>query len=153
RPEQRRDHGRAAARDRRQARRRRTDRLLGLMQLEILFLAFASAFWPLLLAVAVAALASDRPAVVLGFFILGGLLTCIVEGVIIVALLRHGHVISGSGSSLDPVVYYVGAILAFLLAAIVQRMPAIKWRRRPKKSSSNDAASRLRGAGPIAAFS
>lgn len=122
------------------------------MWLELLFLAFASAFWPLLLAVAVAALASARPVVVLGFFILGGLLTCVIEGVVIVALLRRGHVISHSDTSLDPVVYYVGAILSFLTAAIVQRLPAIKWRPRRKRPASN-AAGRLRNAGPVTAFS
>jgi hypothetical protein len=120
--------------------------------LELLFLALASAFWPLLLAVAVAALASARPVVVLGFFILGGLLTCIVEGVVIVALLRHGHAISSSDESLDAVVYYVGAVLSFLLAVIVQRLPAIKWRPRRKRPASNTAG-RLQNAGPVAAFS
>jgi hypothetical protein len=118
---------------------------------ELLFLALASAFWPLLLAVAVAAMASDRPVVVLGFFILGGLLTCIVEGVIIVALLRRGHAISSTDSSLDPVVYYVGAVLSFLMAAIVVRLPAVRWRRR--RTQTNTSASRLRSAGPVTAFS
>jgi hypothetical protein len=119
---------------------------------ELLFLALASAFWPLLLAVAVAAMASDRPVVVLGFFILGGLLTCIVEGVIIVALLRRGDAITSSDSSLDPVVYYVGAVLSFLMAAIVVRLPAVKWRRRRRKQTK-DSASRLRSAGPVTALS
>jgi Sap, sulfolipid-1-addressing protein len=121
---------------------------------ELLFLALASAFWPLLLAVAVAAMASDRPVVVLGFFILGGLLTCIVEGVVIVALLRRGHAISASDSSLDPVVYYAGAMVSFVAAAIVQRLPASGRKPRRKRASrSTDAASRLRGAGPVTAFS
>ncbi len=126
------------------------------MGFELLFLALASAFWPLLLAVTVAALASARPVVVLGFFILGGLLTCITVGVTIVYLLRLGHALSRSNEdTLDPVVYYVGAILSFIMAAIVQRLPAIKWRprRRKKPASTNDTTSRLRNAGPVAAFS
>jgi Sap-like sulfolipid-1-addressing protein len=119
---------------------------------ELLFLALASAFWPLLLAVAVAALASERPVVVLGFFILGGMLTCVVEGVVIVWLLRRGHAISSTDQSLDPVVYYVGAVLSFLMAAVVQRMPAIRWR--PKRHHRQSSIpGRMRGAGPVTAFS
>jgi hypothetical protein len=120
---------------------------------ELLFLALASAFWPLLLAVSVAAMASARPVVVLGFFILGGLLTCVVEGVIIVALLRRGHAVSGSTKdTFDAAVYYVAAILSFVTAAIVQRLPAIRWRPRRRRPAAS-TASRLRRAGPLTAFS
>lgn len=125
------------------------------MWLELLLLALASALWPLLLAVAVAALASDRPVAVLGFFILGGLLTCVVEGLIVVELLRRGHAVSGSTrGTLDATVYYVAAGLSFLTAALVQRLPAIAWRpRRKRKRPATDSASRLRNAGPVTAFS
>jgi hypothetical protein len=121
---------------------------------ELLFLALASAFWPLLLAVAVTALASSRPVVVLGFFILGGLLTCVVEGVLIVELLQHGSAFSGSHPAADPVVYYVGAVLSFLAAAIVQRLPDVRWRRRlrRRRARNRSLTDRLQQAGPATSF-
>ena len=68
--------------------------------LEILLLAFASAFWPTLILVVVVALRLEHPIRILVFFVAGALLTTISIGLAIVFALDDTTVASGSNRSI-----------------------------------------------------
>jgi hypothetical protein len=93
------------------------------MALELFLLAVASAFWPLLVAVVLLALGTGHPARMLTSFLVGGLATCVIVGVIIVQLLQAGNVVDGSNPPADPIVYLGAGVIAFVVAAVVQRRP------------------------------
>jgi Sap-like sulfolipid-1-addressing protein len=95
------------------------------MWIELLLLAVASAFWPLLLAVDVVALHAPHPARLLACFLAGGLLTCVVVGTLIVQALQRTSLVGASRPAADPAVYLGAGVLALLLALVLARRPRI----------------------------
>jgi hypothetical protein len=102
--------------------------------LEILVLAVASAFWPLLILVVVVALRLEHPIRILAFFVAGGLLTTIAIGVAIIHALEGTSVGSGSSRSLTAGVYLAAGALSLLAAAVLYR--SSRRPRRPKHESN-----------------
>src|SRR5690349_9864919 len=76
------------------------------MAFELVLLSLASAVWPLLLVVVLAALHTDEPRRILLAFLITGLTTCTVIGVLVVKAFQHGRVIGDSGSSFSAGVYF-----------------------------------------------
>ena len=88
---------------------------------ELIPLAILSAFYPTLVAVAVVALAGPRPAHVMAFFLLGGMVTSVTVGLAIVFALQGTSIVDSSTSPLDPIVYFGAAAVALTLAVAVKR--------------------------------
>jgi len=120
------------------------------MALELLLLSLASAVWPLLIVVVLAALHTESPRPILFAFLVTGLLTCTVVGIVIVRLFQHGRVIGDSGSSFSAGVYVGAALCAFLIAAIVRRMP--KRPPKPQEETSSGWSGRIEKNGVPAAL-
>ena len=74
------------------------------MAIELIPLAIASAFWPLLLAVVIISLRTAHPPRLLVSFLAGGLLTTMTVGLIIIYALEHSSLVSRSRSTTDPAV-------------------------------------------------
>jgi len=90
---------------------------------ELLVLAIASAFWPVLLVVVVVSLRAPHPVRLLVSFLVGGLLTTITIGLVIIYLLDGSSFGGHSKHALEPWVKVVGGSLAVLAAAILWRRP------------------------------
>lgn len=88
--------------------------------LEILFLGLASALWPLLLVVVVIALNTSRPARILGWFLVGGLLTTISIDTAIVFALQGTSFVEGPKPTADGWVDITVGLLALLAALVLQ---------------------------------
>jgi hypothetical protein len=91
---------------------------------EILLLAFASALWPLLLAVVVIAFGSAQPMRLLASFLAGGLLATVVVGVAIVHLIQTTSIEIGSQQESR-------AALPLLLGAVAIGTAIVLARRSP----------------------
>ena len=105
-------------------------------QLDLLLLAVASAFWPLLIAVVVLALRTHRPVRILATFLAAALMTTVTEGLVIVAVLRRTEVVSSSRPTAGPAVDLTIGMLALVAAAVLRRRrhrPAHDERRRTPK--------------------
>jgi hypothetical protein len=88
---------------------------------EVLLLAVVSAFWPALIAVALIALASPRPATLLVFFLFGGLLTTTALGLAIALSLESTSLASGSRPPTPPAVNIAVGALALFVAFVASR--------------------------------
>lgn len=119
--------------------------------LEILLLAVASAFWPLLILVVVVALRLEHPTKILTFFVAGGLLTTITIGIAIVHALQGTSVASGSSHSLTAGVYLAAGAASLLAAAVLYRSSRRPRREKPA-SSKPSLAQRSVEHGPAVAF-
>jgi len=94
--------------------------------LELALLAIASAFWPILVVVDLVALRTPRPVPLLAWFLAGGLLTTISEGLVIVFALE-GTTLGSSRPSVGGWGNVIGGCVA-LLAAYVLRARAARSR-------------------------
>jgi hypothetical protein len=92
--------------------------------LELALLAIASAFWPVLVVVDLVALRTARPVPLLAWFLAGGLLTTIAEGLVIVFVLQ-GTTAGSSRSGVGGWGNIIGGGVA-LLAAYVLRARAAR---------------------------
>ena len=92
--------------------------------LELALLAIASAFWPILVVVDLVALRTPRPVPLLAWFLAGGLLTTISEGLVIVFALE-GTTLGSSRPSVGGWGNVIGGCVA-LLAAYVLRARAAR---------------------------
>jgi hypothetical protein len=90
---------------------------------ELVPLALLSAVYPTLVAVVVIALAGPRPAHVMAFFLVGGMIASVGVGLAIVFAFQDVSFVSDSNPGVDPVVYFAVGAIAFLLAALVRRRP------------------------------
>jgi Sap, sulfolipid-1-addressing protein len=88
---------------------------------ELLPLALAAAFWPLLLAVVLVALRARHPAKLLVCFLAGGLLTTISVGLLIVYALNGSSLVTSDQSTTDPVVDIALGALALIVAYAMKR--------------------------------
>jgi hypothetical protein len=120
------------------------------MAFELLLLSLASAVWPLLLVVVLAALHTDEPRRILLAFLITALATCTVIGVLFVKAFQHGRVIGDSHSSFSAGVYVGSALGAFLIAAIVRHLP--KREPKPKEAKSGGWSQRIETNGVKAAL-
>jgi Sap-like sulfolipid-1-addressing protein len=97
--------------------------------LELTLLAIASAFWPILVVVDLVALRAPRPVPLLAWFLAGGLLTTITEGLVIVFALE-GNTLGSSRTSVGGWGNIIGGCVA-LLAAYVLRARTVRSRNEP----------------------
>jgi hypothetical protein len=104
--------------------------------LELAVLAIASAFWPTLIAVDLVALRTSRPVPLLAWFLAAGLLTTIVEGVVIVFALEGTALGSRSHRSLGGWGNLIGGAAALLVAYLLRAHA----RRRPRPPAEKHAA-------------
>ncbi len=88
---------------------------------EILLLAIASAFWPILLVVVIISLRASHPILLLVSFLAGGLLTTMAVGLVIIYALQGSSLTGPSQSTFDPAVLIVAGALALLAAAVLWR--------------------------------
>ena len=88
---------------------------------ELIPLAVAAAFWPVLLAVVLVALQAPHPGRLLVCFLAGGLLATITVGLVIVYALDGSALVTSGRSSTDPVVNIVLGVAALILAYVLMR--------------------------------
>lgn len=120
------------------------------MLFEIFLLAVGSMFWPVLLAVDVVALKSDRPITILGGFLAGGLVATVSVGCAIVFSLENTSLVTTSRQTTNAVVSIVVGVAALVAAFFIRRSDAKpRPTAEPKGSSRVD---RLAGQGPWLAF-
>lgn len=91
--------------------------------LELTLLAIASAFWPILVVVDLVALRSPRPVPLFAWFLAGGLLTTISEGLVIVFALE-GTTVGSSRPSLGGRANLIGGCVALLAAYLLRARAA-----------------------------
>jgi hypothetical protein len=89
---------------------------------QLIPLAIASAFWPILLAVVIVSLRAPNPGRLLASFLAGGLLTTVTVGFVVVKAL-DGTTVATSSSSASPTVDLVVGALALLAALVLARRP------------------------------
>jgi hypothetical protein len=120
------------------------------MLFEIFLLAVGSMFWPVLLAVDVVALKSDRPMTILGGFLAGGLVTTVTIGCAIVFSLENTSLVTTSRHTTNAVVSIVIGAAALVAAFLIRRSDTRqRTTAEPKTSSRVD---RLGSHGPWLAF-
>jgi hypothetical protein len=89
--------------------------------LEIVLLAIASMFWPTLITIVVLALRVPHPVRILAWFVLGGLLTTITIGLLLVFTLQDSSFVSGSSRPANPILNIAGGLLALAAALYLTR--------------------------------
>lgn len=109
--------------------------------LELTLLAIASAFWPILVVVDLVALRTPRPVPLLAWFLAGGLLTTISEGLAIVFLLE-GTTAGSSRSSVGGWGNIIGGCFALLAALALRAGSARSGNERPPTQAPVKKASR-----------
>jgi hypothetical protein len=109
--------------------------------LELTLLAVASAFWPVLVVVDLVALRTPRPVPLLAWFLAGGLLTTISEGVVIVFALE-GTTAGSSRSSVSGWGNVIGGCIALLAAYVLRARAARSNDERPAAQPPAKKASR-----------
>jgi hypothetical protein len=88
---------------------------------ELLPLAIASAFWPILLVVVIVSLRAPHPVLLLVSFLAGGLLTTMTVGLVVIYALQGSSLTGTSQSTFDPWVEIAAGTLALLAAAVLWR--------------------------------
>jgi hypothetical protein len=122
---------------------------------EILLLAFASMFWPTLIVIVVLALRLERPVRILSWFLVGGLLTTITIGAVLVFALQDSELLTSDRNATNATVDIAVGLLSLLGAALVERGHRRRGRE-PKAerpaSAKPSAAERAVGSGGVVAF-
>src|SRR5213082_2162968 len=109
--------------------------------LELTLLAIASAFWPILVVVDLIALRTPQPVPLLAWFLAGGLLTTISEGLVIVFALE-GTTLGSSRSSAGGWANIIGGCIALLVAYVLRARAARSRNERPAARTPAKKASR-----------
>jgi hypothetical protein len=120
--------------------------------LELVLLGVLASFWPTLLAIVLVAIRTSHPVRILVAFLVGGLLTCIVIGTVVVNLLRGSELISDSKRSTDAVASIVCGVLAIVAAYALQRYRSVVRPEKPEKHKDPDHppwAERVLGKGGV----
>jgi hypothetical protein len=92
---------------------------------ELLLLAIASAFWPVLVVVVIVSLRARRPVRLLVSFLVGGLLTTVTIGLVIIYMLEGSSFTGRSKQTFEPGVKVTVGALAILAAVVL-------WKRLPR---------------------
>jgi hypothetical protein len=109
--------------------------------LELALLAVASAFWPILVVVDLVALRTPRPVPLLAWFLAGGLLTTISEGLVIVFVLE-GTTVGSSRPSVGGWGNVIGGCVALLAAYVLRARAARSRDKRPPTQGAEKKTSR-----------
>ena len=109
--------------------------------LELTLLAIASAFWPVLVVVDLVALRTSRPVPLLAWFLAGGLLTTIGEGVAIVFVLE-GTTVGSSRPTVGGWGNVVGGCVALLAAYVLRARTVRAHDEQPASGTPTKEASR-----------
>src|SRR5215469_17229676 len=109
--------------------------------LELTLLAIASAFWPVLIVVDLIALRTSRPVPLLAWFLAGGLLTTISEGLVIVFVLE-GTTLGSSGPTVGAWGNIVGGCVALLGAYVFRARATHSRKEQPAAQAPIKKASR-----------
>ena len=118
---------------------------------DLLPLAIASAFWPILLAVVLISLRAPHPVRLMASFLVAGLLTTVAVGLIVIYVLKGASLTSGSDSWFGPGAYIVAGAAALAAAWILQRrQPPAGARPAPKKSGPGRVERMLDRGAPLA---
>lgn len=120
------------------------------MLFEIFLLAVGSMFWPVLLAVDVVALKSDRPMTILGGFLAGGLVATVSVGCAIVFSLESTSLFTTSKHTTNALVPIVIGVAALVAAFFIRRSDTPERAAPAPKTSSR--VDRLASHGPWLAF-
>ncbi len=91
---------------------------------ELIPLAIASAFWPILLVVVIVSLRAAHPMRLLLAFLAGGLMTTVTMGLVVIYALQDSSLTGRSQSNFDPAVEIAAGAFALLAALVL-------WRRLP----------------------
>ena len=121
-----------------------------LMLIEIFLLALGSMFWPVLLAVDVVALQTDRPVSILAGFLLGGMIATVIVGCLIVLSLEDTTLVTRSRHATDAAVSIVLGVVALVAAYFIRRSDR-HHKAKPKPQTSSKVE-RLAGRGAGLAF-
>lgn len=117
---------------------------------EILLLGVLAAFWPTLLVVVIVAIRAPHPFRILIAFLVGGLLTCVTIGAVVIHLLRKSELISDSQRTTDPVVEITCGVLALVAAYALHRYRLAARPDKPKPSEDHPSwAERVLGKGGV----
>jgi Sap, sulfolipid-1-addressing protein len=84
-------------------------------------LAIASAFWPILLAVVLISLRAPHPVRLMASFLVAGLLTTVAVGLVVIYVLKDASLTSGSDSWFGPGAEIVAGVAALAAAWILRR--------------------------------
>jgi hypothetical protein len=109
--------------------------------LELTLLAIASAFWPILVVVDLVALRAPRPVPLLAWFLAGGLLTTISEGLVIVFVLE-GTTAGSSRTSVGGWGNVIGGCVALVAAYVLRARAARSRNEQPAAQAPEKKASR-----------
>lgn len=90
---------------------------------ELIPLALLSAIYPTLVAVVIVALAAPHPAREMTFFLMGGMISSVTVGLVIVFALQGSSFVTGSSPPADPIIYFGAGVVAFVLAYVVRHRP------------------------------
>jgi hypothetical protein len=88
---------------------------------ELVLLAIASAFWPVLLLVVLVSLRAPHPVRLLVSFLAAALLTTMTVGLVVIYALRGTALVSTSRDSFDPAVQITAGSIAILAAILIHR--------------------------------
>jgi hypothetical protein len=87
---------------------------------DLIPLAIASAFWPILLAVVLISLRAPHPGRLMAAFLAGGLLTTMIVGLIIIYVLKDASLTTGSDSWFGPGLEITAGVAALVLAYVLR---------------------------------
>jgi hypothetical protein len=91
---------------------------------ELLLLAIASAFWPVLVVVVIVSLRARRPVRLLVSFLAGGLLTTVTIGLVVIYMLEGSSFTGRSNQTFEPwVKVTVGGLAVLAAVALWKRLP------------------------------
>ena len=112
---------------------------------ELGWLAILSAFWPTLVVVDVLAFHTPHPERVLVAFLVGGLISTITIGTLVVLNLQQTAAVTDSRSTTDPALNIAVGTLALVAAYVLERVPDLHLPRRrhggePKRSPFTERA-------------
>jgi hypothetical protein len=122
---------------------------------ELLLLAIASAFWPTLLAVVAVSLRAPHPVRLLASFTVGGLLTTVGVGLVVVYALQGTSLVTSSRHTTDPAVELVIGCLAVVTGLVLMRvrLPKLALKTEPQHEETGPGlVERVVARGALLAF-
>src|SRR3954471_8187781 len=95
---------------------------------ELLLLAIASAFWPVLIVVVIVALRAGHPVRLLVSFLVGGLLTTVAVGLVVIYVLEGSSFAGRSRETVEP-------WFKVLLGSLAVAAALVLWKRLPRRAA------------------
>lgn len=113
------------------------------MLFEIFLLAVGSMFWPVLLAVDVVALRTDRPVRILAGFLAGGMVATVTVGSVVVFSMENTTLVTSSRHTTDAAVSTVVGAAALAAAYFIRRSDKQRERSRSHTGRAKLSGSRV----------